>query len=105
MNANFVFLAFVLRVFTAFNVVFVGGFFKTAYGFGKPFIAFIVVSFVIIGIAETLHHLPGLGWLNVRDFGFIGRQLVILLMSAALYVIVSMFSCKASQKRFEKIDL
>lgn len=105
MNANFVFLAFVLLVFMAFNAVFIGGFFKTAYGFGKPFIAFIVVSFVIIGIAETLHHLPGLGWLNVRDFAFLSRQLAVLLISAVLYVIVSMLSCKASQKRFEKIDL
>lgn len=105
LNANLVFLAFVMLIFAAFNAVFIGGFFKTAYGFGKPFIAFIVVSFLIIGLAETLHHLPGLGWLNVRDFGFMGRQLAILLGAAALYVLVSILSCKASQKKFEKIDL
>lgn len=105
MNANLIFLAFVLMIFMAFNVIFIGGFFKTAYGIGKPFIMFIAVSFVIIGIGEVLHYLPGLSWLNVRDFSFAGRQLVILLGAAVLYALASALSCKASRKRFERIDL
>ncbi len=105
MDANLIFLAFVLLIFLAFNVIFIGGFFKTAYGIGKPFIVFAAVSFVIIGIGETLHHLPGLSWLNVRDFSFAGRQLVILLGAAVLYALASALSCKASRKRFERIDL
>ena len=105
MAANPVFLAFVLLIFTAFNVVFLGGFFKTAYKFGKPFVTFIVVNFVIIGIAEALHHFPGLDWLNAMDFSYAGRHAVILGGAAIVYAVVSVVSCKASQKRFEKIDL
>jgi len=105
MAANLVFLAFVLLIFTAFNVIFLGGFFKTAYGIGKPFIVFISVNFIIIGIAEALHHFPGLSWLNAMDFSYAGRHTIILIGAAIVYVIVTVVSCKGSQKRFEKIDL
>ena len=105
MSANLVFLAFVLLIFVAFNVIFLGGFFKTAYGIGKPFVIFVIVNFIIIGIAEALHHFPGLGWLNAMDFSYVGRHAIILIGAASLYVALTAISCKASQRRFEKIDL
>lgn len=105
MGANPVFLAFVLLIFSAFNTVFIGGFFRTAYGFGKPFLAFIVVNFLIIGMGETLHHLPGLGWLNELSFRGAIRQMPILLVAAAVYVALTMISCRISQTRFEQLDL
>ncbi len=105
MGANFVFLAFVLLLFAVFNVIFMGGFFKTAYGVGKPFLTFIVVNFLVIGVAETLHYLPGLGWLNALDFSYVDTHFVIFIAAAALYVGVTILSCKISQDRFEKIDL
>ena len=40
--ANLAYLGGVLLVFTLFNTVFLGGFFKTAYKFGMPFIFFII---------------------------------------------------------------
>lgn len=105
MGANPVFLAWVLLVFLAFNVVFLGGFFKTAYGYGKPFLLFGIVSFLLIIAAEILHHIPGLGWMNTLDFTSIGHQLPLLLAAAVLYLICTAASCKASQARFEKLDL
>lgn len=105
MGANPVFLAFVLLVFTAFNVIFIGGFFRTAYRFGKPFVFFAVVSFLLIAVAETLHHLPGLGWLNALDLPGAGKQLPILLAALLVYLAATVASCKASQKRFLEIDL
>lgn len=105
MGANGMFLAFVLVIFAAFNVVFIGGFFKTAYKYGKPFVCFIAASFVIIAIAEALHHLPGLAHLNTLDFSGMAQQLPILLAAAFLYAAATVISCKLSQTRFEKIDL
>lgn len=105
MSANLIFLAFVLLIFAAFNCVFIGGFFKTAYGFGKPFICFIAVCFAIIGLAETLHHLPGLGWMNAQRVSQAWEQFPILLTAAVLYTVATAASCKVSQSRFEKIDL
>jgi len=105
MVANLVFLAFVLLIFAAFNVIFLGGFFKTAYRFGKPFVIFIIVNFTIIGIGEALHHFPGLGWLGAVDFSYAGQQALILIGAAIVYAIATAVACRASKKRFEKIDL
>lgn len=105
MGANPIFLAFVLLIFTVFNVIFIGGFFRTAYRFGKPFLLFILVGFIMIGIAEALHHLPGLEWLNALDFSQVGKQIPVLLAAVLLYVAITAVSCKASQSRFEQIDL
>ena len=105
MGANPVFLAFVLLIFAAFNVIFIGGFFRTAYGIGKPFVIFIMVNFVIIGIGETLHHLPGLGWLNGLDFSYVGQQMCVLLVGILIYLAATAAACRTAQNRFEKIDL
>jgi len=105
MSANLVYLSFVLLIFAAFNVIFIGGFFKTAYALGKPFVFFIITNFIIIAIAETLHHIPSLSWLNADDFSFIGRHLIAFVTSFFVYVISTVISCKVSQKRFENTDL
>ena len=105
MGANWVFLAFVLLIFAIFNIIFIGGFFKTAYRFGKPFVLFVIVSFIAIGIGETLHHLPNMEWVNTLDIGHTDKQLPLLLAAVLLYFAATIISCKISQNRFEKIDL
>lgn len=105
MPANFVYLAFVLLIFACFNAVFLGGFFKTAYYIGKPFIFFIVVNFIIIAVAEALHYMPGLGWTNALDFSFLGKQVISLIVAIFIYVATTIISCRKSCLRFQKIDL
>ncbi|MBQ5782911.1 MAG: hypothetical protein IIV99_05970 [Oscillospiraceae bacterium] len=105
MNANCVFLAFVLLIFTAFNVMFLGGFFKTSYAFGRPFIVFTVVSFVIIAIAEILHHIPKLHWLNTSGTEHMLYQGVILFAALVIYITATVAACKLSQKRFNNTDI
>ncbi len=105
MNANGVFLAFVLVIFAAFNVIFIGGFFGTAHNIGKPFLKFVVVNFVIIALAETLHHLPGLMWLNLSDSTYAEQRLIILFAAFIIYIASTALSCRISQRRFKKTDL
>ncbi|MBQ6539907.1 MAG: ABC-2 transporter permease [Oscillospiraceae bacterium] len=105
MAANPVFLAFALLIFTAFNVIFLRGFFKTAYYFGKPFVFFIVAAMLITGIAEALHHIPGLGWVNDISGKALAPQFVILLVCFAVYAGVTFISMKSSQRVFEKLDI
>ena len=105
MAANFIYLAFVLLIFACFNAIFIGGFFKTAYGIGKPFVLFIVANFSIIAVAEALHYIPGLEWMNVLDFGFMTKQVISLVIAAGVYVASTVISCRVSCLRFEKIDL
>ena len=105
MNANQVFLAWVLVIFALFNVIFVGGFFKTAYKFGKPFVVFIVVSFVVVAVAEALHFFPGLAWLNATATMGNGLMWGILAAAVVLFALVTWLSLRRSCTRFEAIDL
>ena len=105
MAANFIYLAFVLLIFACFNAIFLGGFFKTAYDIGKPFILFIVVSFVVIVAAEALHYMPGLEWTNALDFSFLGKQAISLVVAIIIYAATTIISCGKSCLRFQKIDL
>ena len=105
MNANPFFLAMALVIFGMFNLIFVRGFFKTAYKFAKPFVTYIIVCFLLIGTAEALHHVPGLEALNAFGFDRIGLQLSLLLCGALLYALLTFFSFKSACAHFEKIDL
>ena len=103
MNSNPVFLAWTLLIFALFNTLFVGLFYKTAYKFGKPFVAFIVASMLVVCIAEVLHHLPGLEFLNTLDR--LPLQLMLMLFALAIFVSATIISCKTAQRNFELLDL
>ena len=105
MNPSPLFLAFVLLIFTAFNLCFVGGFFRTGYKLGKPFVLYIIAAFLVIGAAEALHHFPGLGALNAFGFEHIGLQLALLLGGALLYAAITYLAYRKACADFEKIDL
>lgn len=105
MNANLFALGMALFIFGLFNLIFIGGFFKTAYKFGKPFVAHIIVTFVTIGIGEALHHVPGLEALNAFGFEHFGLQLGLLALGAAAYIALTALSCRRACRNFERIDL
>lgn len=105
MNANLVYLAFALLIFALFNLIFVNGFFKTAFYFAKPFVVFIIAAFLTIGVAETLHHIPPLEKLNAFGFDELPLQLGFLAAGAVLYAVITLMSMKKSIRRFKKIDL
>ena len=105
MNANPVFLGWVLVIFSLFNWIFVNGFFSTAYKIGKHFIVFIIVAFLVVGIAETLHFLPGNDFLNATDSMGDIRLWLIFAGGVIVYVVVTLLSLKGAIRKFEKIDL
>ncbi len=105
MNATPLFLAFVLLIFAAFNRLFVGGFFKTAYKIGLPFLAFVVAALVLITLGEAMHHVPGLAFFNVPSGERLGLQLAITAVAAVLYAAVTGLSYAKAAKRFDEIDL
>ena len=105
MNANLFALGAALVIFGLFNLIFVGGFFKTAYVIGKPFVIYIVVCFIVIAIFEALHHIPGLEAVNSFGIDNIGVQMIFLLIGAALYLLITGISYKKSVRNFEMIDL
>ena len=105
MNANLFALACALVIFGLFNVIFLGGFFRTAYNQGKPFITYIIAVFLLIGLFEALHHFPGLEILNSFGSDHIGFQLMMLVSGLLIFLIMTGLSYKASCRNFELIDL
>ena len=105
MNANLFYLGAALFVFGLFNVIFVGGFFRTAYKIGKPFVIYIIAAFLTIGAFEALHHFPGLAAVNAFGFDHIVLQMTLLLCGALLYAVMTWISYQKACEDFEKIDL
>ena len=105
MNANPFFLGMVLFIFGLFNTIFLGGFFRTAYQLGKPFIMYIIAAFLVIGATEALHHIPGMSALNAFGFDHIALQISLLCGGAVLYIMMTFLSYKKACANFEKIDL
>ncbi|MBR6229500.1 MAG: ABC-2 transporter permease [Eubacterium sp.] len=104
MNANAAYLGYLLMIYGLFHLIFIRGFFRTAYKYGKPFVVFTIAGFVLIGIGEVLHHIPGLTGLN--DPAMVNApQLVILVLGLLFYVGGTAAAYAASVKDFERIDL
>jgi hypothetical protein len=104
MNANLAYLGGVLLIFAMFNVFFLGGFFKTAYQIGIPFVTFCAAAFLIVFVGEAIHHVPGFESLN-QTAGIRGMQLAILTAGAAVYAAGTLLSHRISVLRFERINL
>jgi hypothetical protein len=63
------------------------------------------VNFLLIGIAEALHHFPGMEALNAFGFDHIGLQLSTLLAGAIIYILLTVMSYNKACENFERIDL
>ncbi|MCI6237649.1 MAG: ABC-2 transporter permease, partial [Lachnospiraceae bacterium] len=105
MNANFFALGMAFVLFGCFNRIFIGGFFRTAYQFGKPFIMNMIVAFVLIGISEVLHHIPSLMAVNAFGFEHFGLQCSLLIFGIILYMLMTTWSYQRSCWNFERTDL
>ena len=105
MNANPFALGMAFVVFGSFNLIFVRGFFKTAYRLAPPFIAYCICTFLMIGIAEAHHHIPGLGALNAFGFEHIGLQGLLLADGMLVCLCMTLTAYRLSCRDFEKIDL
>ena len=105
MNANLFALGAALFLFGLFNLIFVGGFFKTAYAIGRPFVTYIIAAFLAIGVFEALHHFPGLGALNAFGTDHMGLQLAALAAGILAYGVLTALAFKKASRNFEKIDL
>ncbi len=105
MNANPFALGLAFVIFAVFNAVFVGGFFKTAYKFARPFVTYIIAAFLLVGLGEALHHFPGLEALNSFGTEQLALQLSLLAAGVISYAVITWLSCSRACRCFEKIDL
>lgn len=105
MNANFFALGGALLIFGLFNLIFLGGFFKTAYKLAKAFVTYIIAAFLTICVLEALHHVPGLEAVNAFGFDRLGLQLLLLLAGLAAFLGMTLLSYRSACRNFERIDL
>ena len=103
-NANLTFLGFTLVMYGLFNLIFLRGFFKTAYKIGAPFVCYCAAAMILVGIEETLVHIPGLEFFKATDFSNLGMQLAVLFAGAVFFLISTALSYRRSCKSFEIID-
>ena len=105
MNANFFALGAACVIFGPFNGIFVRGFFKTTYKFARPLVLFVVVAFLSIFAAESLHHVPGLEILNAFGTDHLVIQLLLLAAGMIVFLLLTVLSCRRACEDFERIDL
>lgn len=105
MNANLFALGVAFLMFGLFNLIFIAGFFKTSYKFAKPFVTYIVVAFLAIGVAEVFWHIPGFEALNAFGFDDLPLQLGLLAAGILCYIALTALALRSSAESFEKTDL
>ncbi len=105
MNATPFYLALVLLMFAAFNVVFLGLHFRTGWKIGIPFLSFCAVGIVLIFLGEASWHFPRLGFLHSQKIEKPALQFAALAVCAVIFALLTAVSKVLSAKRFEKIDL
>ena len=64
-----------------------------------------IAAFITIGIAETLHHIPGFEALNAFGVDEIFLQVILLLSGIIVFSFMTYFAFKKATKDFERIDL
>lgn len=105
MNANGFALGMACVIFGLFNWLFVGGFFRTAYRFARPFVTFIIACTLTILTAEALHHIPGLEILNAFGTDHLVPQLIALAAGILIFLLMTAWSFGRACQQFERIDL
>lgn len=105
MNANLYALGAAFVIFGLFNLIFVGGFYRTAYYFGKPFVTYITATFLALFAAESVHFFPGGAAFNAFGAEHLALQLLLLAGGVITYLLLTLLSCRRAIRRFEKIDL
>jgi len=105
MNSNLYCLGCVFLVFTLFNTVFIGSFFKTAYKVGSPFLRYCIFTLLFVTAAEVLIHIPGFSILTQTTPAALLVQGIFLLGAIGVYVSLTALTCHLAKSRFEKLDI
>lgn len=105
MNANLFALGAAFVLFGIFNWIFIGGFFRTGYKTGKPFVIYMIAAFLAIAVFEAVHHVPGLEVFNAFGTENVIIQVMLLIAGILLWLLMTVLSCAKACRDFEKIDL
>ncbi len=90
-----------------FNLMFFPRYFKKPDKIGVPFVIGAIVVFLLIGVFIVLRWATPLYsiTLNGRNSENTGAKAVALIIGFAVYIVLSVMSCKLSMKHFQKTDV
>lgn len=104
-EANVAYYGFGLIILAVFNFIFLTQFYKTAYQVGRSFIIAIIPAMGLVVAMELASHLPPLQWLDSVSPEMLVRQLPILVIGIAIYIVGIFSTYSAAAKRFAQVDL
>jgi ABC-2 type transport system permease protein len=107
MNPNFAFFGAMFIMYSVFNIVFLPGFYKTAYNVGKPMLLAVVASFLVAALVNVAVMVVPVLKTNLNGIGtdHLASQLPVLFIGIVLFVGLTWLAYKISADRFEKVDL
>jgi hypothetical protein len=107
MNVNFAFFGSIFIMYAVFNIIFLPGFYKTAYNVGKPMVLAIIAAFVFAALFNAAVILVPVLKTSLNGLGAsqLASQLTMLFIGIVLFVGLTWFAYKISVNRFEKVDL
>lgn len=104
-EANVAYYGFGLITYAVFNLIFLTRFFKTAYKAGNAFLTAVIPAFSVVAVMEVLVHFPKFHWSDsITPYAML-KQLSILVIGIAVYVLSIFTAYLVSVKRFEQVDL
>lgn len=107
MEANIALIGFGFMLFGMFNIIFLQEYYKDVSKVGVSFFKASVVTFLFVGIIETLSHVVPLfkDKLDTIDPQFMSSKIVVLIIGIAIYLILTYIAYVVSLKRFIKYDI
>lgn len=107
MEPNIALIGFSFMLFGMFNIIFLQEYYKDVNKVGVSFLKASVVTFLFVGIIETLSHVVPLfkDKLDTIDPQFMSSKIVVLIIGIAIYLILTYIAYVVSLKRFIKYDI
>lgn len=107
MEANAALFGLALIMFGIFNIIFLPGFYKTAYKTGTPYLLSCTAMTIFAIIAEVIIQLtPGVKTaLDTVNPAYVPQQLAVLGIGVIVFAVLTLIARKMSIKRFEELDL
>ncbi|KRL12392.1 ABC-2 transporter permease [Schleiferilactobacillus perolens] len=104
-NANMTYFGLGLLALAVFDYLFLTGFFKTGTKIGWPYFWGTLAALILLGVMETLPHLPGLSWVNSVQPAALLHQLPFLVVGLIAFIISFFWTLRISIRNFKRVDL
>jgi hypothetical protein len=106
MEANAALFGLSLAMLGLFNLVFLPGFYKTAYKTGGPYVvSCVVMSVFAILVEAAIHLVPGWSILDSIAPAYLPQQIAVLVAGVLAFAVLTILAYAQSVTRFEKLDL